>query len=336
MEEKTNLPPPGEIEKFIPKVTNRQSNLLVESRQEFSLLEKKMILCMVNQVSPDMINIQKDLFGDMYFKVPVSIFGENYGFHAIKKAVDKITTRNITAYNEKKQWAKSMTPVPLAEFQNGVITLMVQKAAVHLFVDLKQRGYSQYALDAALSLTSVYSQRMYELLSRWKDTGKWLNVEIDHLKFLLGIDKKKTFNGKAANGKLKSKIIEPAMAELAEKTDIVFNYEFIKEGREFKRINFYVATKALIKHIEKVEAAEDTQDYLEQVKELPPATQAALIETALLNYNFKSEQKKLIKDNGIYRTVFMETHSIILNDAHKTIKFPSAFMAAKLRDKGWR
>jgi plasmid replication initiation protein len=174
-----------------------------------------------------------------------------------------------------------ITPIPSAKIENGVLEVVLWREAVPYFIDLKKRGYTSYELDVALSLTSVYSQRMFELLSRWKDTGKWYGVDIQHLKFLLGIDKDKTYNGVAANGKMRQAILEPSRIELAEKTDLEFDYSFEKEGRKFVRINFDVRTKKLVQHIKTADAKADAVSILEQLSEATQGQQMIFLHTAL-------------------------------------------------------
>jgi plasmid replication initiation protein len=109
--------------------------------------------------------------------------------------------------------------------------------AVPYFIDLKKQGYTTYELDVAMSLTSVYSQRLFELLGRWRDTGKWYGIEIQRLKVLMGVDKDKAYK---KHSNIVNRILEPARLELAEKN----GYRVYLEGRKFVIINFDIYTKS--------------------------------------------------------------------------------------------
>ena len=76
---------------------------------------------------------------------------------------------------------------------------------------------------------------MYELLSRWKDVGVWLNVSLDELRNMLLIT-----NKYKQLGELKKFILDHSKAELSTKTDIEFHYELKKTGRKFTHIDFYI------------------------------------------------------------------------------------------------
>jgi plasmid replication initiation protein len=324
----------AELDVFKPKEKNYHSNWLVDSRHEFSLLEKKMIYCIINQLDVT-INVQQDLFGDMYFKIPVNVFGADYNFTALRTAINKIVTRSITGSNEAKKYAFAIAPIPWAELKNGVIQLKLQKEAVPYFIDLKRRGYTTYELDVAMSLSSVYSQRLFELLSRWKDTGKWYGVEIEKFKFLMGVDKDKAYNGTVANGNLKSRILEPARLELAEKTDIEFTYAFEKEGRKFVSINFDIFTKTLIKHLETADAKEDTKTLLSQLADATQGQQTIFIEQAFADYQFTEIQKNKIRQDNKFKLKFIEIHTSIMTKAIEVQTTPIRLMAWHLRKLGW-
>jgi plasmid replication initiation protein len=322
-----------ELDIFHSKEKNYHSNRLINSRHEYSLLEKKMIYCIINQLDVS-INVQHDLFSNMYFKIPVSTFGADYSFHALKSAIQKIVTRSIVGGDDRKEYAFALAPIPWAEIKNGVVELMLQAKAVPYFIDLKKQGYTSYELDVAMSLTSVYSQRLYEMLNRFRDTCKW-HVDIDKFKFLLGIDKEKSYNGINANGKIKEKILEPARLELAEKTDIEFTYSFEKEGRKFVSINFDIYTKKLIKYIETSNSKADAVSVLEQVADATQGQQTIFIEQAFADYQFTEIQKNKIRQDNKFKLKFIEIHTLIMTKAIEVQTTPTRLMAWHLRKLGW-
>lgn len=331
----TDKPEGVELGHFHSKEKNYHSNWLVNSRHEFSLLEKKMVYCIINQLDVT-LNPQRDLFDNLYFKIPVATFGTDYSFHALRAAINKIVGRTITGSDEGKKYAFALSPIPWAELKNGVVELMLQAKAVPYFIDLKKQGYTAYELDVAMSLTSVYSQRLFELLSRWKDTNKWYGVDIEKFKFLMGIDKDKAYNGAVANGNIKTRILEPARAELAEKTDIEFAYHFEKEGRKFKTINFDIYTKKLIKYIDTADAKADVKEVLEQLAEGTEGQQAIFLLGVFTDYQFDKLQQKKILDNPKFKLKFIEIHTLIKTGAIEVQTTPTRLMAWHLRQLGWK
>lgn len=317
---------------FQPKENNYHSNKIIDSRHEFSLLEKKLIYCIINNLDTSNTQ-QKDLFNDIRFRFPVSIFGEDYNYSAMKEAIKKITTRTITGGDDRKEKFWSITPIPSAKIEGGVVNITLYSEAVPYFIELKQKGYTQYQLDVALSLTSVYSQRLYELLKRWKDTRHWSNVPIERLKWLLGIDKKPVYNGRLATGKIKSKILDPAQKELSEKTDIEFTYTFCKEGRKVVAIDFEVIPKEMIKKIEHAETREDFVEILHEVMEKKPSEQMQILEVILNSgkYSFTQEQRIKITRHSELAIKFLEVHHQLLAHPDMVKTTPTRYIAGILK-----
>ncbi len=315
------------------KDKNYHSNSIIDSRQEYSMLEKKMIYFAINQLDISLQNVQRDLFNDICFKIPVSAFGEDYSFKTLKTAINKITNRSITGGDNEKQHAFSINPFPFAEVKNGMVELVMYSKAVPLFIDLKIRGYTSYELDIALSLKSVYSQRLYELLGRFKDTGRWY-VEIERFKFLLGIDKEKSFNGTLANGRLKEIVINPAMKELAEKTDLEFDYCFEKTGRKYTAITFIIKTKKLLKFIKTQDAKQDILTVTRQLREMPANEHMPTIIQALSDYKFSYKQKENIKRDEKMISEFFRVHLDIIAGVVEIRKDKTSYMASVLMPLG--
>lgn len=322
----------AEIKIFTKRDKNFHSNTLINSRHEYSLIEKKIIYCIINQIDANM-DVQKDLFENMYFSFPVSILGDDFQYKNLKEALKKLSTRNITGGDDKKQHFFSITPIPKAEIKNGRINVSLYAEAVPYFVDLKKMGYTSYRLDVALSLTSVYSQRMFELLSRFRDTGKWYDVEIENLKYMLGIDKEKSYT---RLNNLINRVIEPARVELKEKTDLEFVYTLQKTGKKNTHISFDIYTKDLIKYIGEIEKKENARATLEYLADASSGAQMVYLISALKTYNFTEEQERLIQNRRPLTLKFLEIHALIQSGSIKVETTPTRLMAWHLRQLGWK
>lgn len=102
-----------------------------------------------------------------------------------------------------------------------------------------RREYTQYKLFYILTMKSEYSARMYELLKSVAGKTIW-DFKIEKIKNLLMCEKKyQRF------GHFKSRVIEPAVKEINEKTDINVSYELFKygAGREYTDIEFTIEPK---------------------------------------------------------------------------------------------
>jgi len=104
-----------------------------------------------------------------------------------------------------------------------------------------QKKFLKYRLENILSLRSSYSIRMYELLKDWFEMynryGKKAEVppqSLNEFRQMLEIPQSYRFND------IKRFILEKAKSELAEHTDILFDYEEIKTGRRVTHLKFII------------------------------------------------------------------------------------------------
>ena len=93
------------------------------------------------------------------------------------------------------------------------------------------KGYRKYELVTAMGFKSVYSMRMYELMSGQK---RPLEFTFEDLKQRFGAkDKYKLV------GHFKTRVLDVAKKELDESSPYSFNYIEVKEGRKFVGFKFF-------------------------------------------------------------------------------------------------
>jgi len=106
-----------------------------------------------------------------------------------------------------------------------------------------QTKFLKYRLENILPLKSGYSIRMYEILKDWFEMYKRYGnkaekiIKIDELREMLEIPKSYKYGNSSG---VKQRILEKAKKELAEHTDIIFNYEEIKTGRKVTHLKFLI------------------------------------------------------------------------------------------------
>lgn len=97
----------------------------------------------------------------------------------------------------------------------------------------KISGYTLYKISQAGKLKSVYSWRLFELFSQFRDTG-WMTISVEELQNRLEAIQSMRSNF----GRFKMYCLAPALLELREKCklDVVMNAT--KEGRKYTKIKF--------------------------------------------------------------------------------------------------
>jgi plasmid replication initiation protein len=129
---------------------------------------------------------------------------------------------------KKKTWVNWFSSF---SYEEGVIEYKFDPLLKPFLLQLKN-NFATYQLKNILSLKSAYSIRMYELLNQYKVIGK-RTIEIEELKTLLNIPDSYKNNDI-------SRLIKSIKKELTSKSDLTFDFEVIKESRQFKSFEFTI------------------------------------------------------------------------------------------------
>ena len=215
------------------KKHNQSPNRIIFSEFETTLIERRIMYLIVNYLEPS-FNVEKGSLQNVDINIPVSLLGDK-NYERIKEAALKLKRRELKYVDDDSKEFQFVTPFPIISYKEkeGIMKITVLANVLPIFLELKN-GYTQYQIKAALSLTSTYAQKMYEILSRWKDVGVWLNVSIEDLRKMLNVPSNYRY------GDFKTKALKIAQKELAKHTDIEFSFEEHKTGRRFTHIDFYV------------------------------------------------------------------------------------------------
>ena len=149
---------------------------------------------------------------------------------------------------DKKTWVSWFSSF---SYEEGVIEYKFDPLLKPFLLQLKD-NFATYQLKNILSLKSAYSIRMYELLNQYKVIGK-RTIEIEELRTLLNIPQ--TYK----SGDL-IRLMKSIKKELTSKTDLTFDFEAIKESRQFKSFEF------TIQHNKKENKSLSVKDKLKTLK----------------------------------------------------------------------
>ena len=118
----------------------------------------------------------------------------------------------------------------------GRISLRFNKDMLPYLTELSTQ-FTKYRLKAVAKMDSAYAVRLYELLAQWQGIGK-REVSVDWLRdtFQLG-DRYPDIKD------LKKWVIEPAVAQINEHSDLTASYIQRKTGREVTHLVFTFAPK---------------------------------------------------------------------------------------------
>ena len=127
----------------------------------------------------------------------------------------------------------------------GMIELQFTDDVIPLITRLSEQ-YTEYELKQVSELQSEYAIRLYELMMQWKSVGKTNEIEIDNLRKKLGV-KPEQYN---AMNNFKARVLDHAVKQINEHTDITVKYEQHKTGKSITALSFTFKKKQVLEHID--------------------------------------------------------------------------------------
>ena len=164
-------------------------------------------------------------------------------YQRMKEAEDTLFNRRFSFYDDDGKLVKSRWIQQVRYLDDeGAIELVFTLAVVQGIsrIDGVKEFFTQYLLSQTAQLNSVYSARLYELLIQWGSTGKVPIIDLGDFREQLGIG----VNEYQRMHHFKARVLEPAIKEINEKTDIKAEYEQHKKGRIISGFSFKFKKKS--------------------------------------------------------------------------------------------
>lgn len=195
-----------------------QANALTQSRYDFSVIEKRCLYLIIQEVRHRYIDThtgQKDLFDNMYLQIPASTICK-LGDEAkdVYTALKKLSNREIEIETEDVWVFTHWVMTVRHDKKKNIYNIDVSREIMPFLVALAEE-FTTYDLTVAISLRSTYSQRFYEFCSQYKNrTNKSFFFTIEKLREMLKIE------NKYKNGSdFKKYVLDVAQKELKELYD---------------------------------------------------------------------------------------------------------------------
>ena len=227
--------------------TNKSNELAIQSyifttaKYDFNAYEKRIMYRLVElaqdeikgiMIRDNMHKIEPTLFG-REITMPVADILRNekdQNYTIAKKAFRSFAQKGVE-YEDDKFWQyTAIISNPKIDKIKGSVVFTVLDDIWRCLLDFT-KGYRKYELITAMQFKSVYSMRMYELMSGQK---RPLEFTFEDLKQRFGVkDKYKLV------GHFKTRVLDIAKKELDECSPYSFNYIEIKEGRKVVGFKFF-------------------------------------------------------------------------------------------------
>lgn len=168
---------------------------------------------------------------------------------ALTEAEDSLFKRQFTISNDDGSLTKSRW-IQDANYRKGEGRILVTLTRIVIEHVTKIDGFEQYFTSYHLRKTSdfksVYAIRLYELLMQWKSVGKTPSFELNKFRSQLGIGVNEYTRMEA----FKRRVLDIAIDQINEFSDITITYEQHKRGRTISGFSFNFKQKLIHKKLE--------------------------------------------------------------------------------------
>ncbi|MFD2614662.1 replication initiation protein [Paenibacillus gansuensis] len=214
-----------------------EANALIEARTNLDIYEERLIYILASRINP------KDThFRTCYFKVKeiadkLDLKDKNL-YKRLREIVRRLSRKQVVIDDKYENTTLEANWLAASKYYHGkgIIELEFSQMLGPYLLQLKN-NFTSFKLWNVLYLKSSYSSKLYKMLKQYLPLGKRKFATLAELKDALEIE-----DGKyVMYSHLKNRILLHAQRELADKTDIKFDIEEIKNGNKVVGITFLIS-----------------------------------------------------------------------------------------------
>ena len=229
-----------------------KDNALINASYNLDTTEQRLILLAIVQARELSKNVDANSTLEVHAHHYMKQFNvdKHAAYEGLKNAASnlferKFSYKGIHEGTQQEKIVKSRWVSKIAYVDSvGIVELTFAPDVIPLITQL-EKSFTAYELKQISSLTSKYAIRLYELLIQWRSVGKTPLFELDDFRFKLGLAEGDYT--KMANFKVR--VLDAALNQINELTDIIASYEQHKNGRVISGFSFTFTTKHQPKEI---------------------------------------------------------------------------------------
>lgn len=229
-----------------------KDNALINASYNLELVEQRIVLQAIVKARETETGFDT--------KTPLSIHASEYeklyavskdaAYKALKDAVLSLFERQFTfteLQDEKLKVVKSRWVSQIAYVDKSAEIQIIFSPAVASMCSRLERHFTSYDLEQVAKLTSKYAVRLYELVIAWKATGKTPIFKLQDFREKIGLLDENEYKDMCT---FKKYVLDLAVAQINEYTDITVTYEQHKSGRKIDGFSFKFKQKVKQQKIE--------------------------------------------------------------------------------------
>lgn len=222
----------------------KSNEIIQKARFSLSTKEQKILLYLISKIKPEDTDFNEIKFNISEFCKVCGIDERSGGnYTEIRNAIQTLADKSIWVVNEKGEyvllrWLNEATVSPNA----GNINLSFSEKMKPYLLNLSSH-FTQYELLYTLALSGQYSLRLYEYFKSFQ-FKKYTQISIADLRIQLMVDEyvkgKLKINKYPRFSEFRRFVLDSAISEINEYTDINVSYTLSKTGRSYTHITFYI------------------------------------------------------------------------------------------------
>ena len=231
-----------------------KDNALIQASYTLDTVEQRLILLAIAEARETGHGITENSLLEVHASSYINTFNveKHTAYTVLRDASKSLFDRYVTYHdiNPKTgkdrsfhcRWVDKIGYEP----QSGIVFLRFTQDIVPLITRLEE-NFTKYELQQVSRLTSSYAIRLYELLIQWRSAGKTPIFDLSIFRQQIGVEahQYKTMSN------FKTYVLDFALKQVNELTDITAKYEQHKKGRSISGFSFsFKPKKATIRSIE--------------------------------------------------------------------------------------
>ena len=222
---------------------------IIEAREQKTLIEAGGLLRIYAQSYAKKFDVEKHTSYEAMKRAVEGLYEAGFAYSKIDKQSGKMG-------RYKSRWVDKIGYID----DLGCVELVFASDVIPLITRLEAR-YTEYELKQVVGLQSEYAIRLYELIIQWRSVGKTNPISLAELREKLGlVDEYKRIEA------FKRRVLDLAVKQINEHTDITVDYEQHKQGRVITGFTFKFRIKDKIKKALESKRDADTPDMLTSLK----------------------------------------------------------------------
>ena len=217
-----------------------KDNALINASYNLDLVEQRLILLAIVEARESGKGINANDPLTVHAESYMNQFGvhRNTAYQALKDACNDLFARQFSYQkinergnieNYRSRWVSEIGYVD----NEAVVKLIFAPAIVPLITRLEEH-FTKYELQQVSNLSSAYAVRLYELLIAWRSTGSTPIIELSDFRQRIGV----LDTEYKRMERFKTSVLELAIKQINEHTDITVKYEQHKRGRSISGFSF--------------------------------------------------------------------------------------------------